>query len=83
MKANIIRIGNSRGVCIHKPTFERCGLEGSVELNVENNAVVIATARGVREGWSDAFKRMAEHGDDAPLLDESDLTSEDESEWEW
>ena len=83
MKANIICIGNSQGVRISRPFLEQCGLEGSVAMNVENNAVVIAPARGVREGWSDAFKRMAEHGDDAPLLDESDLTSEDESEWEW
>ena len=80
MRANIIRIGNSQGVRIPNPFLEQCDLEGSVEMNVENNAVVIAPAKGVREGWSDAFKMMAEHGDDAPLLDESDLTSEDVTE---
>ena len=83
MKANIIRIGNSQGVRIPKPFLEQCGLEGSVEMNVEDNVVVIAPSRGVREGWSNAFKMMAEHGDDAPLLDENDLTSEDVAEWEW
>ena len=58
MKANIIRIGNSKGVCIPKSILEQCGLEGSVEMSVENNAVVIAPARRVREGWSDAFRMM-------------------------
>ena len=49
MKANIIRIGNSQGARIPKPFLEQCGLEGSVEMNVENSAVVIAPARGVSE----------------------------------
>ena len=83
MKANIIRIENSQGALIPKPILEQCGFQGSVESNVENKAVVIGPARGVREGWSDAFKMMAEHGDDTLLLDESDLTSEDVAEWEW
>ena len=83
MKTNIIRIGNSRGVCIPKSILEQCGLEGSVEMSVENNAVVIAPARRVREGWSDAFRMMAKNGDDAPLLDDNDLISEDVAEWEW
>ena len=83
MKANIIRIGNSRGVRIPKSILEQCGLEGSVEVSVENNAVVIAPAQRVRESWSDAFRSMAEHGDDAPLLDENDLTREQDIDLRW
>ena len=61
-KAHIIRIENSQRVCIPKPILEQCGLEGSVEMNVENNAVAISPARGVCEDWSDAFKMMIAHG---------------------
>ena len=52
-------------------------------MSVENNAVVIAPARRVGEGWSDTFRMMAENGDGAPLLDENDLIGEDVAEWEW
>ena len=83
MKADIIRIGNSQGVRIPKPILEKCGLKGRVEMRVEDNVLVIAAAREAREGWANAFKLMAKHGDDAPLLNENDLSSWDESEWKW
>lgn len=83
MKANIIRIGNSQGVRIPRPILEKCGLRGRVEMNVEDNVLVIAPVQEARDGWSDAFKRMAEQGDDEPLLNENDLSSWDESDWEW
>ena len=78
MKVNIIRIGNSQGVRIPKPILEKCGLRGRVEMNVEDNVLVIAPVQEARDGWSDAFKRMAEQGDDEPLLNENDLSSWDE-----
>ena len=52
-------------------------------MNVEDNVLVIAPAREARDGWSDAFKVMAEQGDDAPLLNENDMPNWDESQWEW
>ena len=82
MKANIIRIGNSQGVRIPKTILEKCGLRGRVEMNVEDNVLVIAPVQEARDGWSDAFKRMAEQDDDEPLLNENDLSSWDESDWE-
>lgn len=83
MKVNIIRIGNSQGVRIPKPILEKCGLRGRVEMNVKDNVLVIAPVQEARDGWSDAFKRRAEQGDDEPLLNENDLSSWDESDWEW
>ena len=83
MRADIIRIGNSQGVRIPKPILEKCGLKGRVEMRVEDNVLVIAAAREVREGWFGAFRGMAEHGDDVPLLNENDVSSWDENEWEW
>ena len=83
MKVDIIRIGNSQGVRIPKPILEKCGLRGRVEMNVEDSVLVIAPVQEARDGWSDAFKRMAEQGDDEPLLNGNDLSSWDESDWEW
>jgi len=79
---DIIRIGNSQGIRIPKHFIEQRGLKGRVEMNVENNALVIAPAREARNGWSDTFRTMAKQGDDAPLLNEDDHSDWDESEWE-
>ena len=83
MKADIIRIGNSHGVRIPKPILEQCGLKDRVEMHVQGNVLVIAPVRETRDGWSDAFKAMAEQGDDSPLLNENDRSGWDETEWEW
>jgi antitoxin MazE len=83
MKTRLVRIGNSQGVRIPKTIIEECGLSERVELRVEGNCVIITPARRLREGWDEAFARMAEKGDDAPLLPD-DLKNEfDETEWEW
>ena len=37
----------------------------------------------VRQGWDDAFRRMAEFKDDRLIDDVNSLTSFDQTEWEW
>ena len=45
MKAQIVRIGNSRGVRLPKAVIEQAGLTEEVELEVRGNTVVIAATR--------------------------------------
>ncbi len=83
MRAEIIKIGNSKGLRIPKAILEQCGLKNAVDLLVKDHALVITAHEEVREGWSDAFQLMAESGDDV-LLDAEPLAhSWDEEEWEW
>jgi antitoxin MazE len=85
MKATIIKIGNSRGLRIPKPILEQCGFENEVDMEIHNKELVISSAHKPRDGWGDAFKAMAKHGDDALILKqvaESESTWDDE-EWEW
>jgi antitoxin MazE len=84
MRTRIVRIGNSRGIRIPKPLLEEIGLEGEVEVKVEGNTLVVRPLRQARAGWSDAFARMAERGDDE-LLDRvaEPVSSWDEEEWQW
>jgi antitoxin MazE len=84
MKTRIVSIGNSQGIRIPKPLLEQTGLSDEVEISVENDALVIRPSRKPRAGWAEAFRAMAQRGDDA-LLDEeaSNLSSWDEKEWEW
>ena len=85
MKTQLIKIGNSRGVRLPKAVIQQVGLEGDIELEVRPNEVAIRPAKKKpREGWAEAFQRMAAAGDDA-MLDEPlpSLTKFDEEEWEW
>jgi antitoxin MazE len=83
MKVNLIRIGNSQGIRIPKPIIEQCGFRGSVDIRVEDNVLVVATARAVREGWDEAFEAMAGRGDDALIDRERAAGDWDETDWRW
>lgn len=84
MRTNIIRIGNSRGIRIPKAVLDQCGFESAVELEVGDRQLVIRPAERPRQGWDEAFRRMAEHGDDE-LLDGglASRSAWDAAEWEW
>lgn len=83
MKADIIKIGNSRGIRIPKALLDSCGLEGAVQLHVEDGKLIISPSRAIREGWSDSFKKMAVAEGDTLLLDDAYDSEWDNSEWEW
>lgn len=71
MKVKLVRIGNSRGLRLPKAVIRQCGFGEAVDLAVERGVLVVRPAEGpAREGWRDAFGRMAAHGDDR-LLDPS------------
>lgn len=84
MKTNIVRIGNSLGIRLPKSILAQCKLEGTVELDVEDNRLVIRSARAPRADWDRAFAGMAAQGDDV-LLDRDVLTPTewDTTEWRW
>jgi len=65
VRTRLVRIGNSQGIRIPKPVLEQVGLTGEVELTVQAGSLVLAPVRTARAGWSDAFRAMAQRGDDA------------------
>ena len=83
MRAKIVRIGNSRGIRLPRPILEQCGFGDAVEMQVENGQLLLRPVTEVRAGWEDAFRRMAEAGDDQLLDGDHSLTEWDETEWEW
>jgi antitoxin MazE len=84
MRARIVKIGNSQGIRIPKPLLEQTGIMDDVELDIENNQIIIRPISNPRKGWDNAFKSMAESGDDT-LVDGTDNISHswDEAEWQW
>ena len=85
MKTQIVKIGNSQGIRIPKVILEQSQIGKEVELIAEHQQIIIRPARKSRDGWEEAFKKMAKQGDDK-LLDEESLNAQsswDEEEWEW
>lgn len=77
MRTKIIRIGNSRGICIPKILLEQSRLEEDVELEVTDKKIIIRSASQHRQGWEEKFKQMAQHKDDKP-----DKTAPIQTRWE-
>ena len=84
MRARIVKIGNSKGIRIPKPLLEQTGIMDDVELEVEQNQIIIRAVSNPRVGWDDAFKVMADRGDDL-VIDEADNISHswDDDQWQW
>ncbi|MCL4432266.1 MAG: AbrB/MazE/SpoVT family DNA-binding domain-containing protein [Epsilonproteobacteria bacterium] len=69
----LIKIGNSQGVRIPKAIIKQAHLENvSLEFEVTAQGLLLKpTQKKPREGWTEAFKQMANTGDDALLIDDS------------
>jgi antitoxin MazE len=84
MRARVVKIGNSKGIRIPKPLLEQTGITNDVDLEVENNRIIIRPVASPRSGWENAFRTMAEKGDDALVIGDEDIShSWDEEEWQW
>ena len=82
MKSKIIKIGNSQGIRIPKMLIEQTGLMGEVEIEVDNNRLVIGPVVRPRAEWEEAFKKMAERGDDELIDGDVVIPTAEEDKWE-
>ncbi len=84
MRARIVKIGNSQGIRIPKPLLEQTGIMKDVELDVDKNQIIIRPVSNPRDGWDDAFKAMADRGDDMIINEAENIShSWDDDEWQW
>jgi antitoxin MazE len=83
MYAEIIKIGNSKGLRIPKAFLKQSKIKNTVQLTIKDHSLIITPYEEVRAGWEDSFKLMAENEDDL-LLDTDNIEhSWDEEEWKW
>ncbi len=83
MKAELIRIGNSRGIRIPKPIIEQCRLGDTVDLRIEDDCLIISPQHKPREGWDKVLRRAAAATAHEPLLDSVLDDDFDREEWTW
>lgn len=66
MRVTIRRIGNSEGVILPQAMLAQAGITDEAEMAVEKGTIVLRKPRrGLRAGWAEAARRLAEAGDDA------------------
>jgi antitoxin MazE len=70
MRTKIIKIGNSRGIRIPKVLLELTRIGDEVELEAQKDRIIIRPVSYPRQGWDEAFRAMAERGDDRLLDDD-------------
>jgi antitoxin MazE len=92
MKANIVQIGNSKGVRIPKTLLEQLRFEKSVEFQVTPEGLLLRPVHEKKEndsearaGWDEMFQTaLIESGDDAAEFtdwNQAELTTFDKTEW--
>jgi antitoxin MazE len=83
MRSNIRNIGNSKGIIIPQGFLKECLIEEEVNIEVRDKHIIISPVENQkRKGWANAFKKMAENGDDHLLLPDV-FDDEDTTDWKW
>jgi antitoxin MazE len=92
MKANIVQIGNSKGVRIPKTLLEQLEFEKAVEFQVTPEGLLLRLVHEKKEndlpprsGWKEKFEiALAEKNDDGEEFadwNRAELTTFDKTEW--
>lgn len=80
MEADIIKIGNSKGLRLSKTILEKYNIQDKVEIILEMGQIVLKPIDEPRKNWDKAFDLMHKNGDDNLLIDDVFM---DENLEEW
>jgi antitoxin MazE len=80
MLAQIVRIGNSKGLRLSSTILKKYEIMDKVEMVLTEEGILLKPVKNPREGWSESFKQMNEMGDDKLLFDDV-FEDEDLEEW--
>jgi antitoxin MazE len=83
MKAELVRIGNSRGIRIPKPLIEQCGFGDAVDVRVDKECLIISPQRLPRQGWDEKFRAAGALAEDELLLEKMSANKFDREQWQW
>jgi antitoxin MazE len=83
MRSSIRKIGNSKGIIIPQSILKECLIDEVVSIEVKDKHIIISAPEEVkRKGWEEAFKKMAENGDDHLIVPDV-FNDEDIADWTW
>ena len=80
MEANIIKIGNSKGLRLSKSILEQYNINEKVEVILEKGRIILKPIEQPRKNWEASFKQMRKENDDQLIIDD---VFNDETLEEW
>ena len=84
-KVTVTKWGNSCGVRIPASELKAANIQVGDQLEIKAGAkgvLKLVSTKKVRDGWFDAFNKVADLGGDKPLIE--DLENDfDEGDWTW
>lgn len=84
MEANIIKIGNSKGIILPSKIMKIIGLKERVNIELEGKRILITpAAEEAREGWEEIIKTEIEKKGQPEHLMPDVFKDEQTGEWEW
>lgn len=83
MEANIITIGNSKGIIIPSKLLKIAGFKSSVNLEINEGKLVISPSKKIREGWGELIKMEIDKNGQPDLLILDFFDDEQENDWQW
>lgn len=83
MEANIIKVGNSKGIIIPSKFLKLIGLNEKVRIEVEDNRLIIQSLEeNPRSDWEALFS-AANSKNDTDILIPDVFEDESFEEWQW
>ncbi|HET7361594.1 MAG TPA: AbrB/MazE/SpoVT family DNA-binding domain-containing protein [Salinimicrobium sp.] len=84
MEANIVKVGNSKGIIIPSKLLKLLGLEKKVKIEVQGNKIIIAPAgKKVRDGWEKKIKTEVEKNGQPKRMLPDFFEDEENNDWTW
>ena len=83
MEANIISVGNSKGIIIPAKFLKIFGFENVVNVEVEEGKLIISPSKKPRENWDKLISSEIEKSGQPKLLISDFFEDEAENEWQW
>jgi Virulence-associated protein and related proteins len=81
MLAEVVRIGNSKGIRLPAYILKDCNIADKVDMEIIDGKIIITPVNKPRENWNEKFKDMRENNEDTLLID--DGIDADLEDWEW
>jgi antitoxin MazE len=82
MLVSVVAIGNSKGVRIPKSVLDQLDISDKVDMEIDNQQIILKPIKKKpRAGWDNAFKEMHREKNDTLLF--SEITEQDDFQWEW
>jgi len=81
MEAEIIRIGNSKGIRLPAYIIRECKIKDKVQMEVKDGKIILIPVTQPRKEWGKNFMDMRRNNDDTMLIE--DELDEGLEEWEW